>query len=138
MNKSIVAITGVATVCLLQNKLGSIARKRKILYKEFDAFYTDLREAWQALSKARRRELRPLPKLPPKRILGSTKTRFLTMRQEGLGRFLRLLAVHPWASEQVSFLSFTGMLSDTRTREAAEGRNVIHLSRLLDFAKVSL
>ena len=106
-------------------------------YKEFDAFHSSLREAWQALNKSQRRDLRPLPKMPPKKIIGSTKTRFLIERQKGLGRFLSLLAVHPWASEHASFLSFTGMLSDTRTSEAAEGRNVIHLSRILDFVKVS-
>ena len=105
-------------------------------YREFAAFHADLRDAWMALSKSRRRELRQLPRIPPKKILGSTKTRFLTTRKRGLERFLRLLTVHPWASEQVSFLSFTGMLSDTRTCEAAEGRNVIHLSRILDFVKV--
>ena len=107
-------------------------------YREFYTFYSSLRDAWHALPKERKSELRPLPKIPPKRIIGSTKTSFLEERQHKLEQFLQLLTLHPWASEQASFLSFTGMLSDTRNASAAEGRNVIHLSRILEFVKVSV
>ncbi len=105
-------------------------------YSQFNELAVALGEAWRSgLTKARQKGLRPLPKIPGKRYLGSTKVSFLRQRQAELQKYLRLLTVHPWASEQAPFLSFTGMLSDTRNQSKAAGRHVIHVSRLEDFAQ---
>ena len=46
---------------------------------------------------------------------------------------MNLLKIHPWGCMQVPYLQFTGLLSTTRDTSAAEGRNVIHVSRLNEF-----
>ena len=91
----------------------------------------------QDLNKQQQKSYRPLPKLPSKtfKMLGQSNTsiKFLNERKVKLEQYMNLLKIHPWGCMQVPYLQFTGLLSTTRDTSAAEGRNVIHVSRLNEF-----
>ena len=89
------------------------------------------------LNKDQQKSYRPLPKLPSKtyKMLGQSNTsiKFLNERKAKLEQYMNLMKIHPWGCMQVPYLQFTGLLSTSRDTSAAEGRNVIHVSRLNEF-----
>ena len=118
---------------------GSLDWKVQRRFKQFVEMNDELTKLWNTtLTKAQQNNLRPLPKLPKKTFLlqKNTSLKFLSARRIKLEKYITLLKIHPWGSFQVPYLSFTGLLSNTRDEKEAEGRHVIHVSRLHEFVKV--
>jgi len=118
---------------------GSLDWKVHRRFKQFAEMHEELLKLWNvSLTTEMKKSLRPLPKLPKKTFLlqKNTDVKFLSLRKIQLEKYMNLMKIHPWGSFQVPYLSFTGLLSNTRDEKEAEGRHVIHVSRLEEFVNV--